>query len=252
MKTVKVGSIEIGKGMPKICVPITASTIKGIKEEADNIYNNFRDDIDLVELRIDFFNEVNNLLKVDEVLKTVRESLKEIPLIFTFRSLLEGGEREISIEEYEKLLILAVDSGYIDIIDIEIMKDFDGFNKLSDYAHEKGILVIASSHDFSKTPTQDEILFRLMKMSNEGADIPKIAVMPKCEEDVVTLLKATVIAKTCIDNPIVTISMGKLGAVTRIAGETFGSAITFATAGKKSAPGQIEVKKLKEAMDLLH
>ena len=42
-------------------------------------------------------------------------------------------------------------------------------------------------------------------------------------------------------DPIITMAMGELGAVTRTAGALFGNAMTFASAGKASAPGQIDV-----------
>lgn len=251
MSTVKVGNIIIGEGRPKICVPITASTISEIEKESLHIYS-MKDTIDLVELRIDFFDNVTELDKVKEVITCVAQILKEVPILFTFRTHEEGGEREISIEAYKALLLAAVDSGRVQLIDIEIMKDVDIFSDIAEYAHKRDVLVVASNHDFEKTPTKDEILFRLMRMANEGGDIAKIAVMPQDENDVMTLLEATVMAKTCVEKPIVTISMGKLGTVTRIAGETFGSAITFGTAKKKSAPGQIDAYKLKDVLNILH
>ena len=78
-----------------------------------------------------------------------------------------------------------------------------------------------------------------------GADIVKFAVMPHCERDVLRLLDATLVMKEHHPStPVITMAMGSLGAVSRVAGETFGSAVTFGTAGKSSAPGQIPADRL--------
>ena len=84
-----------------------------------------------------------------------------------------------------------------------------------------------------------------------GADIPKIAVMPKEEQDVADLMEAARIMKEkYCRRPFIALSMGELGAKTRVCGGSFGSAVTFAGGGKAarmetSAPGQMEAKKLK-------
>ena len=54
-----------------------------------------------------------------------------------------------------------------------------------------------------------------------------------------------------IQEPINTMAMGELGAVTRTAGALFGNAMTFASAGKASAPGQIDVHALKRILDTI-
>ena len=84
-----------------------------------------------------------------------------------------------------------------------------------------------------------------------GADIPKIAVMPQSKKDVLTLLAATEeMASEHADRPIITISMGKDGMISRLCGEVFGSALTFGTAGKASAPGQINVDELRQVLEM--
>ena len=120
-------------------------------------------------------------------------------------------------------------------------------------AHEYGVKVIASNHDFHKTPDQKEIVSRLLKMQELGADIPKIAVMPQNKKDVLTLLAATEeMASDHADRPIITMSMAGTGVISRLCGEVFGSALTFGAAGKASAPGQMEVEELRTVLGLLH
>ena len=89
-------------------------------------------------------------------------------------------------------------------------------------AHSYGVKVIASNHDFAKTPEKDEIVRRLRKMQTLGADIPKIALMPNCKKDVLTLLEATLeMSEQYADRPIITMSMAGTGVVSRLTGETF-------------------------------
>ena len=121
------------------------------------------------------------------------------------------------------------------------------------HAHDKGVRVIMSNHDFDKTPSYNEILTRLKSMQTLGADIPKIAVMPTCKADVITLLQATNdMHENFADRPIITMSMAGTGVLSRLCGEVFGSALTFGAAKKASAPGQMGVEDLKTVLSLLH
>ncbi|VUC85423.1 3-dehydroquinate dehydratase [Salmonella sp. NCTC 11881] len=121
------------------------------------------------------------------------------------------------------------------------------------YAHQHNVAVIMSNHDFHKTPAAEEIVQRLRKMQELGADIPKIAVMPQTKADVLTLLTATVeMQERYADRPIITMSMSKTGVISRLAGEVFGSAATFGAVKKASAPGQISVADLRTVLTILH
>jgi 3-dehydroquinate dehydratase-1 len=59
-------------------------------------------------------------------------------------------------------------------------------------------------------------------------------------------------AERYADRPVVTMSMSPLGAVSRLVGEAFGSALTFGSAGPSSAPGQLPANELQTALDILH
>ena len=111
---------------------------------------------------------------------------------------------------------------------------------------------VASSHDFQRTPDKDEILSRLRKMDLLGSDILKIAVMPQSRADVITLLDATQEADAMIAKPIVTMSMGSQGLISRLCGEAFGSSLTFGSVGAASAPGQMNAEDLRRILDLIH
>lgn len=250
MNTVKVKNIVIGDGIPKICVPIVAKNKKEIIEDALSFANI---KIDIVEWRVDWFEDASDIEKVKAVLKDLVRSLNNIPLLFTFRTSKEGGAKEISPNEYAKLNKAVAATGLVDIIDVEAFTGDEVVKDIIEYAHSEGIKVIASNHDFYKTPSKDDIIYRLRKMQDIGADILKIAVMPNSKLDVLELLEATVImSEKYATRPIATISMASVGVISRLTGEVFGSALTFGAAKKASAPGQIGVDDLYNVLQLVN
>ncbi|NFO46579.1 type I 3-dehydroquinate dehydratase [Clostridium sp. ZBS3] len=249
-KVVQVKNVKIGEYIPKICVPIVGATSKEILDEAENLKELT---LDIVEWRVDFYEEVFDIEKVKEILSKLTTTLKEIPLIFTFRNKIEGGEREIPIEYYLKLNLEVAKTKLVDLIDVELFIGDDLVKEIVEVAHDNDVKVIISNHDFFKTPCKEEIISRLIKMIQLNGDLPKIAVMPQCEIDVLTLLYATNEVKHKYpNNSIITMSMSGRGIISRIAGEIFGSCLTFGAAKKASAPGQIGVEELNSVLKVLH
>ena len=250
MNAVKVRNIVIGEGMPKICVPIVGVTKEAILDEARAIT---KLPADVVEWRIDWFENVFDFAALEDVMKGLREVLGDTPILMTFRTSKEGGEKAIEDEVYADINIKAAQTGYVDMVDVEVFTGDEIVKKIIDGAHAAGVKVVASNHDFFKTPDKDDIVGRLRKMQDLGADIPKIAVMPQNKKDVLTLLAATEeMANEYADRPIITMSMAGTGVISRLAGEVFGSALTFGAAAKASAPGQMGVQDLKQVLTLLH
>ena len=202
---------------------------------------------------MDFYDDVFDTEKTLATLKKLRCALGTLPLLFTFRTKKEGGEKEITMEQYTALNLAVAASGDADLIDVEIFSG-DGVVKANiDGIHKAGALVVGSNHDFFATPEKDDIVSRLRKMQEMGADIPKIAVMPKSTADVLTLLAATAeMHETYADRPIITMSMSAKGVISRLSCEAFGSAMTFGAVGQVSAPGQIPVEQLRQVLDILH
>ncbi len=79
----------------------------------------------------------------------------------------------------------------------------------------------------------------------------KVAVMPRTREDVLTLLAATWQASQALEIPLISMSMGPMGAVSRIVGGVYGSALTFAVGKSSSAPGQIPIDDLRAALAIV-
>lgn len=247
---IKVRNIEIGTGIPKICVPIVARTSEEILEILEQV---LAKEPDCIELRIDWFEEVKEWNKVLELLKEIRERIGDTVLLFTFRTKKEGGEKDISSEDYKILCKNACQSGYIDMVDVEAFKEDGLLSAICEIAHQNGVYVVASNHDFIKTPAEAVLTERLLFMEQVGADIPKIAVMPQNSRDVLTLLSATLrYQEDGGKKPVITMSMGGNGAISRLSGEIFGSSVTFASVGKTSAPGQMTIEEVRQTLNILH
>ena len=250
MNPVIVRNVHIGQGIPKICVPIIATTREEILEAAQKIAHS---SADMVEWRVDWFESVQEMQKVVGLSAELRQILGEIPILFTFRTKAEGGEKELHTRAYVMLNKMMIASGNIDLVDVEVYTAQEAAAELVETAHKHGVKVVGSNHDFLGTPEKDELVRRLCYMQSIGVDIPKIAVMPKDIKDVLLLLEATHEMKTqYADRPIVTMSMSRTGLISRVAGEIFGADITFGTLGNASAPGQIPVEDLRKMLEIMH
>ena len=250
MNTLQIKNLTIGEGSPKIIVPLVSTTKEELLQEAQ-VVKDLKPDV--VEWRVDLYENVENLESVKEMISALRSVYVEELLLFTFRSHKEGGSKVITDEFYVQLNQTAIRTGQIDLVDVELFNEEENVKAILDCAKENGVFVIMSNHDFEKTPEKEEIVSRLRKMQEYGADIPKIAVMPKSVDDVITLLDATHTMKTqYADRPLITMSMGGTGVISRLAGEVFGSAFTFGAGKEASAPGQIPVADLRKVLEILH
>ncbi|SFR63633.1 type I 3-dehydroquinate dehydratase [[Clostridium] aminophilum] len=249
MNTVKIRNIEVGEGMPKIIVPIVGRSREEIVSRGKELSGM---DLDMVEWRADFYDDVFDTGKVLETLKELREALGEKALLFTFRTKKEGGEKAMDADAYTEMNAAVAGSGNADALDVEIFSGDDVVRRNIEAIHTAGKVVIGSNHDFFRTPSKADLIYRLRKMQDMEADIPKIAVMPQNKDDVLTLLAATEEMKRYADRPIITMSMSATGVISRLCGEVFGSSMTFGTVGAASAPGQIPVGQLRESMEILH
>lgn len=243
-----VKNLEIGTGKPKVCLPIVGRTDLEIFEQAQS-FEKYH--YDLVELRIDYYQDVLDFKAVRALLKKLRMILT-CPILFTCRTLKEGGEIEIDEEKYALLLMTACLSENVDLIDVELTENTFLVFRIIEMAHQQNIKVILSKHDFQGTPQTPVIKNILERMEALGADIFKIAYMPLSKKDVVRLLDITMEMSEKLNKPIVSMSMGEMGKISRICGELTGSAITFASAKQASAPGQIHVDDMQILLEAIH
>lgn len=246
--SVLIKNVILGDENTKICVPIIGKNEEDICIQAKEILSL---EADIVEWRVDFFEDVMCTSKVLKLIEKISGILKDKPILFTFRTRAEGGEKEISNDDYVALIKEVINQNLVGAVDVEVFKGENILEDISKYVKDCDVKVVASNHDFYKTPDKDEIKRRLKLMKEKGAHVSKIAVMPNDTRDVLQLLEATEeLHREDINMVIVTMSMGHLGLISRLSGGVFGSAMTFGARNKKaaSAPGQIEVAKLKEIL----
>ena len=250
MDTVTIRGVTLGAGVPKIIAPVVDATREGILDKAREIVSL---SVDVVEWRADFYRDALHVDRLLETLDMLRAALGGLPLLFTLRTRHDGGELDVSFEQYKAVNMAAAASGFVDVIDVEIYRGAEALREHIDAIHGAGVKVIGSFHDFRSTPSREEMLSRLRQAQDMGSDISKLAVMPQCREDVLALLETSVeMREKYAVRPILTISMGPLGMVSRIACGISGSCMTFGAAGRTSAPGQIQVEELRRTLDMLH
>ena len=239
----------IGKGKPLVCVPVMESSKEEILRETRRLEEAHTE---MIEWRVDAFENVESPNAIREILNEMKHIIKESILVYTFRSKNQGGCKALSAADIYDIHQVAAESDVVDFIDVEY---FEAKNPQKEIAmlREMGAYVIASHHDFEQTP-DDRILHMLMdQMEWGGADIAKLAVMPQNPDDVLRLLKLTNDTREKYPElPVITMSMGAYGVISRISGEFFGSCVTFGADGAVSAPGQMQMEKLDMILEILH
>lgn len=239
----KVGKETIGGPYPLICLPLVAKNLAELEQEAAQIVSLSPD---MIEWRVDHFSGYEDLNTTLSALTALRKKIGTIPLLFTCRNVSEGGCCDLSPDQLLKLNLTAAASKQIDLLDTEVSNGIDLIAPIKEQCLRSEAKLVLSYHNFNDTPEKKNIIDRLRMAQDLGGDIAKIAVMPNHPGDVLTLLNATHTARIQkVDIPIITISMGQLGAMSRIVGGFFGSDVTFAVGRKSSAPGQIPIEDLR-------
>lgn len=239
----------LGGKKPLLCLPILAASEQELEKQTTKAME-FSPDI--IEWRVDSFEGAKDVTRVVKALKGLRQQIKDIPLIFTFRSYNEGGLIRVEDRLRCNIILESIATGLLDVVDIEFASCDDMVMQIKACAKKIGTSLILSYHNFNMTPSVDFIVKKIKDEISLGADIAKVAVMPKNHQDVLNLLYATLEARQILkDPPIITVSMGELGKITRIMGYIFGSDMSFASGEKASAPGQIHISQLRELINNL-
>ena len=271
-------------GLPAVAVSLTGPSLAQARTQARSA---IVAGADVLELRVDLLEEAGTLAapepldaaaaaaRILECLRGLGEAIAAdgadadacAPVLLTCRTAAEGGRAQLDDAFYGALLRSVLD-GLADwaperrpvAIDVEVQRGC--LPQVCEQAHGLGIDVVASFHDFETTPADEVLEEVLARMAREGADLAKIAVWPTSADDVARLLgvcaRATVGAGegTGLGVPVAAMSMGALGAVSRVA-PTFGSALTFAVVPDEqgqalaSAPGQLPLQDVRRCLELL-
>lgn len=247
MKALELGGRRLGThDRALICAPLVGRTAAALQAEMAAILPKAPD---LIEWRVDFFTALDDSAQVLAAAALLRTLAGGTPLVFTRRAVHEGGEAIALAEDaVVNLYALLCASGYVDVIDYELSQSEAHRRRLRAVSQAHGVALILSSHDFTATPGVEEMKDTLRRAAGAGADIAKLAVMPRNRADVLRLLDATLQASSELPVPLITMSMGALGAISRVCGWQFGSAVSFAAGLQPSAPGQMPIDTLRLAM----
>lgn len=250
MEPLDIKGTKLGEGAPKTIISIMNADVDGALA---TIEKGKAVGVDCYEWRADFCTAVHDAAKMAEDVKVISAALPENPLLFTFRSTDQGGQMTLPVDEYVALNKAVIEADAIDLVDIESWIGDAAVLDLVDFAHAHGVATIVSYHNFGGTPSKEWMVNLLTHMQDLGSDIPKIAVMAEGAADALELLAATEeMHRVHAAGPILTMAMGREGSISRLAGEYFGSALTFCSLEKASAPGQVDVVKARETMQALH
>jgi 3-dehydroquinate dehydratase-1 len=239
---------EFGAGRSWICIPIVSKSKKAIVEDFKGAIDL---NTDIIEWRVDYFEDIGDVEKIKEVLDQIKELTQNIPVIFTCRHASEGGRCDLDPEIRYNLFREALATGAVDLMDIEMLNGEGYINSIRKLVDQYGKKLILSYHNFQSTPNEQFIFDKLLEGELLGADIVKVALMPNTSDDVLRLLSATGAGWEKIKIPMITMAMGSLGRISRVWGNAFGSEVTFGSMGKASAPGQIEIRELKRIIEFL-
>jgi len=254
---------------PKICIPIVATNYDDFIEEINLIIGMKPD---LIEWRVDQFLsllEVSNLTVEDIKLELVKPLMyvssilehEKIELILTLRGKHEGGSVELDDTVRMMLIFWAMTQCKIQYIDLELELYDHGdatekdevlsllFKQIVNEARTQNIKLILSNHDFTKTPSFQDMVAIIKRAQSLRADLVKLAYMPSTSEDVLSLLAASQYGATVLNQRMIALSMGEIGRISRIIGGEFGSEITFARGTYPSAPGQMSIESMLHSWD---
>jgi 3-dehydroquinate dehydratase-1 len=238
-----------GTRFPAICAPLVGRTREALLAEAAAVAAK---QPDLIEWRVDFFDGIADAKAVAELAGRIKDVARRIPILFTCRWSREGGEKiALSQADVVGLHRAVGESGHVDLIDFEMANEPGQVRQVRESSQAHGVQLILSFHDFQRTPGIDELSQRFAQAEQLGADIAKIAVMPRDMHDVLTLLGATLQSSRELRIPLVSMAMGGPGAVTRLCGGVFGSALSFAIGQSASAPGQMPIEDLDAGLAIL-
>lgn len=250
MGFLNVKGVHIGEGEPKIIISLMGEEMS---ECLDDAVKGQLAGVDCFEFRGDFSKDIHSNELMVQHCQELRNALPANPLQFTFRSADQGGHATLCKEDYIALNRAVIADGSVDMIDIEVGWGDEDVSDLCAYARENGVVAVTSYHDFEKTPSTEELIDLMEHMLEIGSDLPKVAVMAHDAKDVLRVLEATEEVSTRHDGvPLQTMAMGRVGSISRLSGELFGSSLTFCSLEKSSAPGQVDVERARRIMDEFH
>ena len=116
-KTVALRNVVLGSGRLALIMPIAAKDT----EEAVSLAKEFMPyKPDILEWRVDYFDQVENIPVLLEAAEKLRAAVGDMAVMVTPRHHLENGVREIQPEAKKGILLALIQSGLVDMVDVEM------------------------------------------------------------------------------------------------------------------------------------
>lgn len=197
------------------------------------------DECDIVEFRLDGL--LPEITQVRDQLIQLKSS--RMQTLITARCSSEGGIVELSQEQRGQLI--AGLSPLANFVDIELA-NLEAMADTAELARSNGALVVASAHNFQKTPTSEEIRDKIKQAIDLGADMFKMAVM---HNDLDDMHRCAKLMQEGHPIAMSLMGMGALAPVSRVLYSQLGSLLNYGFLGnEETAPGQWPAKLLTEAV----
>ncbi len=222
----------------RICVSIGRENIDDAVVVAESVSSL----ADVLEIRLDCLSTPD-----------IRPFIGKIkqPLLFTNRPQWEGGEFAGNEEQRLAPLLQAV-AEKVAYVDLELLAPADSQQQMRSALQDSDTQLILSWHNFTDTPSREELVGRMAMMQDNGADIGKIITTAHNREDVLRVLQLQEVA-TKLDFPLIAFCMGKPGVISRVATCGLGGYMTYCAVNEQeaTAPGQLSVTAIREIYALM-
>ena len=241
-------NVVLGDGTLALIMPIAAKD----EDELMSLSKEFKPYApDILEWRVGYFDTVEQIPSLLHAMQQLRAFWGDQAIMVTPRHHLENGVREIGDDKKKEILLASINSGLVDMVDVEMRYGQDYISEIKAAAVEKGVALMVSYHDLKHTPDEEEIISLLKREVELGADVCKVSFVAESYGDNDKLGKIIVKAnETVIDQPIVSISAGPMGTLSRISGDAFGSCATFVSTGKTHQIHIDDVRALRKTLEL--
>ena len=232
-----------------ICVPLISANVTALLEDAKKTcaYGP-----DIIEWRADFFENLSDAQTVAQAANRLGTVAGDIPILFTVRHPAENGVSALSDEDKKAVIKAVCATGAISLVDLELRYDDDYIAEVRDITRRNGVALVLSYHNFSGMSDMNGVQKKIERAEQMGADISKLALMPKDFHDVAVFSKTICAAKrSYMKNPIIASLMGDIGGVSRFAGGLLGSDMSFVSVTGISGPGQMHIEDFRILNNLM-
>ncbi|MEG1618619.1 MAG: type I 3-dehydroquinate dehydratase [Eubacterium sp.] len=229
------------------CIPLVSQNEETLWCEIDNA---IQQNPDYLEWRRDYFLE-DCFETEKKMLKGFKQKIGKTGLIYTFRDVNEGGFRNVAELERLKFITYWIEKGMANYIDIELDSSDAFLGQIQNLISDSSVRLLLSHHNFHKTYSAEKMMDIFKRMESKGADVLKLAMYAENEDDVKRQIEVAYTYGMKSEKPIIVISMGSLGTISRVFPDFIGGSLTYVAGKESTAPGQLTIKEISRLREKL-